>query len=110
MKSSDFISHPKNKLAAQQRGCEFERRKTFAVEMDALARSSDIQRSFLRGAADGTRTRTVFLPVNFKSTMSTDSITAAYKTVNYRQERTQERTELLIREMKTEKRLILLGT
>ena len=86
------------------------RRKTFAVEMDALARSSDTQRSFLSGAADGTRTRTVFLPVNFKSTMSTDSITAAYKTVNYRQERTQERTELLIREMKTEKRLILLGT
>ena len=34
------------------------RRKTFAVEMDALARSSDIQRSFLSGAADGTRTRT----------------------------------------------------
>ena len=32
------------------------------------------------------------------------------KTVNSRQERTQERTELLIREMKTEKRLILLGT
>ena len=34
------------------------RRKTFAVEMDALARSSDTQRSFLSGAADGTRTRT----------------------------------------------------
>ena len=34
------------------------RRKTFAVEMGALARPSDIQRSFLSGAADGTRTRT----------------------------------------------------
>ena len=34
------------------------RRKTFAVEMDALARSSDTQRSFLSGAADGIRTRT----------------------------------------------------
>ena len=34
------------------------RRKTFAVEMDALARASDIQRSFLSGAADGTRTCT----------------------------------------------------
>ena len=51
--------------------------------MDALARSSDIQRSFLSGAADGTRTRTVFLPVNFKSTMSTDSITAAYKNCKF---------------------------
>ena len=39
-------------------GHDFERRKTFAVEMDALARSSDTQRSFLSGAADGTRTRT----------------------------------------------------
>ena len=28
-------------------GHDFERRKTFAVEMNALARSSDIQRSFL---------------------------------------------------------------
>ena len=39
-------------------GHDFERRKTFAVEMGALARPSDIQRSFLSGAADGTRTRT----------------------------------------------------
>ena len=35
------------------------------------------------GAADGTRTRTVFLPVNFKSTMSTDSITAAYENCKF---------------------------
>ena len=76
------------------------RRKTFAVEMDALARSSDTQRSFLSGAADGTRTRT---EVKFWQILS-------LKTVNSRQERTQERTELLIREMKTEKRLILLET
>ena len=71
MKSSDFISHPKNKLAAQQRGCEFERRKTFAVEMNALARSSDIQRSFLSGAGGGARTRTVVTPRDFKT--STES-------------------------------------
>ena len=37
----------KNKLAIQRSDCGFERRKTFAVEMNALARSSDIQRSFL---------------------------------------------------------------
>ena len=38
-----------NKIATQRSGYDFERRKTFAVEMNALARSSDIQRSFLSG-------------------------------------------------------------
>ena len=40
-----------HKPAIQRSDCGFERRKTFAVEMNALARSSDIQRSFLSGAA-----------------------------------------------------------
>ena len=44
----------KNKLAIQRSDCGFERRKTFAVEMNALARSSDIQRSFLSGASSDT--------------------------------------------------------
>ena len=35
-------------------GHDFERRKTFAVEMGALARPSDIQRSFLSGASGDT--------------------------------------------------------
>ena len=56
VKSSDLQIAPKNKLAAQQRGCEFERRKTFAVEMSTLVWSSDIQRSFLRGTPDTIRT------------------------------------------------------
>ena len=46
------------------------RRKTFAVEMVALARSSDIQRSFLSGAGGGGRTRTVVMPRDFKSLVS----------------------------------------
>ena len=37
-----------------QSGHGFEQRKTFAVEMNALARSSDIQRSFLSGASGDT--------------------------------------------------------
>lgn len=87
------------------------RRKTFAVEMDALARSSDTQRSFLSGAADGTRTRTEVKFWQILSLLCLPIPTQRHmKTVNSRQERTQERTELLIREMKTEKRLILLGT
>ena len=36
-----------HKTVTQRSDCGFERRKTFAVEMNALARSSDIQRSFL---------------------------------------------------------------
>ena len=36
-----------HKPTIQRSDCRFERRKTFAVEMDAPARSSDIQRSFL---------------------------------------------------------------
>ena len=51
-------------------GHDFERRKTFAVEMNALARSSDIQRSFLSGAGGGGRTRTVVTPRDFKSLVS----------------------------------------
>ena len=42
---------PKNKIVTQRSGHDFERRKTFAVEVDALARSPDIQRSFLSGGA-----------------------------------------------------------
>ena len=42
------------KPAIQRSDCGFERRKTFAVEMNALARSSDIQRSFLSGASGDT--------------------------------------------------------
>ena len=60
----------KNKLAIQRSDCGFERRKTFAVEMNALARSSDIQRSFLSGAGGGARTRTVVTPRDFKSLVS----------------------------------------
>ena len=41
----------KNKIVTQRSGHDFERRKTFAVEVDALARSPDIQRSFLSGGA-----------------------------------------------------------
>ena len=39
----------KNKLAIQRSDCKLKRRKTFAVEADALARLPDIQRSFLSG-------------------------------------------------------------
>ena len=46
------------------------RRKTFAVEMGAPARPSDIQRSFLSGAGGGARTRTVVTPRDFKSLVS----------------------------------------
>ena len=42
-------------------------RSTNAVEMVALARSSDIQRSFLSGAGGGGRTRTVVMPRDFKA-------------------------------------------
>ena len=45
----DHRSDLKHKPAIQRSDCGFERRKTFAVEMNALARSSDIQRSFLSG-------------------------------------------------------------
>ena len=45
---------PKNKSVTQRSGHGFERRKTFAVEMNALARASDIQRSFLSGASGDT--------------------------------------------------------
>ena len=47
----------KNKLAIQRSDCKLKRRKTFAVEADALARLPDIQRSFLSGAGYGSRTR-----------------------------------------------------
>ena len=53
------ITKSGNKITAQRSGCDFERRKTFAVGMDAPARSSDIQRSFLSGG--DWRTRTVDL-------------------------------------------------
>ena len=39
----------KNKLAIQRSDCKLKRRKTFAVEADALARLPDIQMSFLSG-------------------------------------------------------------
>ena len=39
----------KNKLAIQRSDCTLKRRKTFAVEADALARLPDIQRSCLSG-------------------------------------------------------------
>ena len=39
----------KNKLAIQRSDCKLKRRKTFAVETDALARLPDVQRSFLSG-------------------------------------------------------------
>ena len=45
-----------NPLQSSVSDCGFERRKTFAVEMDAPTRSSDIQRSFLSGGAGGIRT------------------------------------------------------
>ena len=61
----------KNKLAIQRSDCGFERRKTFAVEMNALARASDIQRSFLSGAGGGTRTHTSVTPTDFESASST---------------------------------------
>lgn len=42
-------------------------------------RTRNANRGSRRGAADGTRTRTeVEVPADFKSAMSTDSITAAY--------------------------------
>ena len=44
------LSSAENKLVTQRRGHEFERRKPFVVEMGALARPSDIQRSFLSRA------------------------------------------------------------
>ena len=44
------LSSAENKLVTQRRGREFERRKPFVVEMGALARPSDIQRSFLSRA------------------------------------------------------------
>ena len=43
----DQLPNLEYKPAIQRSDCGFERRKTFAVEMNALARSSDIQRSFL---------------------------------------------------------------
>ena len=52
----------KNKLAIQRSDCGFERRKTFAVEVDALARSPDIQRSFLSGPSDWFRTSGLVVP------------------------------------------------
>ena len=67
----DQLPNLEYKPAIQRSDCGFERRKTFAVEMNALARASDIQRSFLSGAGDGTRTRTVLPPRDFKSLVST---------------------------------------
>ena len=52
----DQLPNLEYKPAIQRSDCGFERRKTFAVEMNALARSSDIQRSFLSGGAGGIRT------------------------------------------------------
>ena len=68
----------KNKLAIQRSDCRFERRKTFAVEMDAPARSSDIQRSFLSGAGGGTRTHTPLRITDFESVSSANSDTPAF--------------------------------
>lgn len=66
----DQLPNLEYKPAIQRSDCGFERRKTFAVEMNALARSSDIQRSFLSGAGGGARTRTVVTPRDFKSLVS----------------------------------------
>ena len=74
----DQLPNLEYKPAIQRSDCGFERRKTFAVEMNALARSSDIQRSFLSGAGGRTRTGTPSLAVDFESTTSTNSITPAY--------------------------------
>ena len=60
-----------HKPAIQQSDCGFERRKTFVVEMNAPAQSSDIQRSFLSGAGGGTRTHTPSLATDFESASST---------------------------------------
>ena len=76
--TTDQLPNLEYKPAIQRSDCGFERRKTFAVEMNALARSSDIQRSFLSGAGGRTRTGTPSLAVDFESTTSTNSITPAY--------------------------------
>ena len=73
----DQLPNLEYKPAIQRSDCGFERRKTFAVEMNALARSSDIQRSFLSGAGGRTRTGTPSLAVDFESTTSANSITPA---------------------------------
>ena len=67
----DQLPNLEYKPAIQRSDCGFERRKTFAVEMNALARSSDIQRSFLSGAGGGTRTHTESPPADFESATST---------------------------------------
>ncbi len=67
----DLPPNLEHKPAIQRSDCGFERRKTFAVEMNALARSSDIQRSFLSGAGGGTRTHTPSLATDFESASST---------------------------------------
>ena len=67
----DQLPNLEYKPAIQRSDCGFERRKTFAVEMNALARSSDIQRSFLSGAGGGTRTHTSVTPTDFESASST---------------------------------------
>ena len=54
MNTMDQLPNLEYKPAIQRSDCGFERRKTFAVEMNALARSSDIQRSFLSGASGDT--------------------------------------------------------
>ena len=74
---SGLCREAKTKPAIQRSDCGLERRKTFAVEVDALARLPDIQRSFLSGAGDRTRTGTPSLAVDFESTTSTNSITPA---------------------------------
>ena len=68
---SGLCREAKTKPAIQRSDCGLERRKTFAVEVDALARLPDIQRSFLSGAGDRTRTGTPSLAVDFESTTST---------------------------------------
>ena len=52
----DQLPNQKSKIVTQRSGHDFERRKTFAVEVDALARSPDIQRSFLSGTPETIRT------------------------------------------------------
>ena len=56
------LSNQENKIVTQRSGYDFERRKTFAVEVDALARSPDIQRSFLSGPSDWFRTSGLVVP------------------------------------------------
>ena len=71
----DQLSDLKHKPAIQRSDCGFERRKTFAVEMNALARSSDIQRSFLSVSCEHYGSMVYFLDLSVPSvTLSTLSI------------------------------------